>query len=106
MDAVFIKIRIILIVVHKVRLAQFGELISDVCASFKPPIVFQRGYRGAFGKLGLLVFDIEHGLNINAHSVHVQTLPLGEIDKVELYGSNLALVLHLKVEPLMVATGV
>ena len=38
--------------------------------------------------------------------MHVQTLPLREIDKVELHSSNLALVLHLEVEPLMVTAGV
>ena len=86
--------------------AELAQFINDVCATFDPAFIFKRGYRCAFRQFGLLISNVKHGLDIDAHSVHVQTLSLGEVDEVELDGADFALVLHLEVEPLVVATRV
>ena len=88
------------------RHAELTQFVDDVSASFDPAFVFKRGYRSALRQFGLLIGDVEHGLHIDAHAVHIQTLSLREVDEVELDRADLVLILHLEVEPLMVPSSV
>ena len=106
LDTVLVYVRVRRLVVREVLQAQLAELVGNVITCLDPTIIFKRHYRSALRKLSFLIFDVKHRLNIDSHTVHVQTLAFGEVDKIELNCADLALVLNLEVEPLMVATSV
>ena len=106
LDAVLVNVRVRRLVVREVLQAQLAELVRNVITGLDPTFIFKRRYRCTLRKLSFLIFNIKHRLNIDPHTVHVQTLAFGEVDKIELNRADLVLVLNLEVEPLMMATSI